>query len=108
MRKIIIHIDFDSFFASVEQQKNPLLRGKPIGVTATNGRSCIIAASREAKAAGIKSPSRTYDAQRICPSIVFTPAHFNDYWEISKKFLNICKDFSPFVEIFSIDEVFMD
>ncbi len=108
MRRIILHIDFDSFFASVEQQVNPLLRNRPIGVTATNGRTCIIAASREAKALGIKSPSRTFEAQHRCPSIIFVPAHFTLYWEISKKFINICKDFSPYVEIFSLDEVFMD
>lgn len=108
MQKTILHIDFDSFFASVEQQVNPLLRNRPIGVTATNGRTCIIAASREAKTLGIKSPSRTFEAQRRCPSIIFVPAHFTLYWEISKKFINICKDFSPFVEIFSLDEVFMD
>src|SRR5437870_3077152 len=95
MRRIILHIDFDSYFASVEQQDNPLFRGKPLGVTATNGRNCIIAASREAKKAGIKSPSRTYEAKRICPEIQFTAAHFVRYWEISKKFLSICKDYSP-------------
>jgi DNA polymerase IV len=108
VKKIILHIDFDSFFASAEQQLNPLYRNRPIGVTATNGRTCIIAASREAKALGIKSPSRTFDARRICPEIIFVPAHFTIYWEISKKFINICKDFSPYVEIFSLDEVFMD
>ncbi len=106
--KIILHIDFDSFFASVEQQKNSLLRGRPVGVTATNGRTCIIAASREAKALGIKSPSRTFDAKRICPSIVFVPADFVNYWNISKKFLKICNNYSPVVEVFSLDEVFMD
>jgi DNA polymerase IV len=108
MQRIILHIDFDSFFASAEQQDNPLYRTRPIGVTATNGRTCIIAASREAKALGVRSPSRTFDAQRICPPIIFVPAHFARYWEISKKFINICKDFSPYVEIFSLDEVFMD
>jgi DNA polymerase-4 len=108
MERIILHIDFDSFFASVAQQVNPLFRNRPIGVTATNGRNCIIAASREAKALGIKSPSRTYDALRICPSIVFVPADFNLYWEVSKKFIDICKDYTPYVEIFSLDEVFMD
>lgn len=108
MNRLILHIDFDSFFASVAQQVNPLLRNRPVGVTATNGRTAIIAASREAKAMGVKSPSRTFDAQRICPSIVFVPADFNLYWEISKKFIQICTDFSPYVEIFSLDEVFMD
>ena len=108
VQRIILHIDFDSFFASVEQQDNPLWRGRPIGVTARNGRTCIIAASREAKKLGIKSPSRTHDAKKICPAIIFVPAHFVRYLEISKLFLKICNDFSPTVEVFSLDEVFMD
>ena len=107
-QRIILHIDFDSFFASVEQQSNSLLRGKPIGVTAQNGRNCIIAASREAKKLGIKSPSRVTDAKKICPTFQAVPADFVKYWEVSKKFINIAKDFSPYVEVFSIDEVFMD
>ncbi len=108
MQRIILHIDFDSFFASVEQQDNLLLRNRPIGVTATNGRTCIIAASREAKRLGIKSPSRTTEAKQICPSIIFVPAHFVHYWEVSRKFVALCASFSPTVEVFSLDEVFMD
>ncbi len=108
MPKTILHIDFDSYFASCEQQFNPSLRGKPIGVTATNGRHCIIAASREAKKLGIKSPSATWEATNIVPSIIFVPGQFKKYWEITQKFINICKDYSPYVEIFSLDEVFMD
>jgi len=108
MQKIILHIDFDSFFASVEQQNNPALRDKPLGVTATNGRTCIIASSREAKRLGIKTGSRTYEALKICPKLSLVPANFVKYFEISKKFLKICQNFSPDVELFSIDEVFMD
>lgn len=108
MQRIILHIDFDSFFASVEQQYNVQLRGKPLGVTATNGRTCIIAASREAKKYGIKTGSRTFEAYKLCPSLVLISADFVKYWETSKKFVNICKDYSPYVEVFSIDEVFMD
>lgn len=108
MEKIILHIDFDSFFASCEQQDNPLLRNKPVGVTATNGRTCIIASSREAKRLGIKTGSRTYEAFQICPDLKFVSANFVKYFEISKKFLKICQNFSPLVELFSIDEVFMD
>ncbi len=107
-QKVILHIDFDSYFASCEQQFDPKLRGKPIGVTAQNGRTCIIAASREAKKLGVKSPSRTFDALQIVPEMIFVPAHFEKYWEITQKFLNICKDYSPFVELFSLDEVFID
>lgn len=108
MTKTIFHIDFDSFFASCEQQFNPALRGKPIGVTATNGRTCIIAASREAKKLGISSPSRLWEAQQLVPDLIPVPAHFDEYWEISKKFISIVKNYSPFVEVFSLDEVFMD
>lgn len=107
-KRLILHIDFDSFFASVEQQYNPQFRNKPIGVTATNGRSCIIAASREAKRFGVVGGSRSYDAFRLCPQIQLTGAHFSRYWEISKTFISICKDYSPLVEVFSLDELFMD
>lgn len=108
MDKTILHIDFDSFFASVEQQNNPLLRNKPLGVTAANGRTCIIASSREAKRLGIKTGARTYEALKICPNLNLVSANFVKYFEISKKFLKICQDFSPSVELFSIDEVFID
>ena len=108
MQKCILHIDFDSFFASVEQQDHPEFRGKPLGVTATNGRTCIIAASREAKKRGVKSPSSIYTAEVICPEIQFTKANFTRYWEVSKEFIKICKSFSPFIEVFSLDELFMD
>lgn len=108
MQRLILHIDFDSFFASVEQQYNPKLRGAAVGVTATNGRTCIIASSREAKRLGIGTGSRTFDAKRICPQIVFVPADFVKYWEISQKFIAICKDYTPYLEVFSIDELFMD
>ncbi len=106
--KVILHIDFDSFFASCEQQFDPALRGKPIGVTATNGRTCIIAASREAKKFGVKNVTRVWEAQKLCPQIFTVPAHFQKYWEITQIFLNICKDYSPYVELFSLDEVFID
>lgn len=107
-QRIIFHIDFDSFFASVEQQCNPRYRNKPLGVTATNGRTCIISSSREAKRLGITTGTRTSDALRICPSIQLVPADFLKYWEVSKTFITIGKDFSPFLEVFSLDEVFMD
>ena len=108
MDRKILHIDFDSFFASVEQQYHPEFRGKPLGVTATNGRTCIIASSREAKRLGIKTGDRTWEVLPKCPNLILVPADFNKYYEVSKKFLNIAKDFSPIVELFSIDEVFID
>lgn len=106
--RVILHIDFDSYFASCEQQFNPSLRGKPVGVVATNGRTCIIAASREAKKMGVKSPTRTWEVKNICPNLITVPGQFEKYWEITQKFLSICKDYTPYVELFSLDEVFMD
>ncbi len=106
--KIILHIDFDCFFASVEQQCNPHLRNKPIGVTAATSRSAIIAASREAKKYGVKGGSSSTLGLQQCPHLMLVPAHFVRYFEISKKFLTICKRYSPFIEVFSIDELFMD
>jgi len=106
--KTIIHIDFDSFFASCEQQLTPQYRGKPVGVTATNGRNCIIASSVEAKRLGIETAASAWQAKELYPELILTPARFEEYWEISKKFVDICKDFTPYLEVFSIDEVFMD
>lgn len=106
--RTILHLDFDSYFASVEQQYTPSLRHKPIAVTARNGRTCIIASSRQAKKYGVVTGMRTFEAQRICPDICFVSSDFAKYWEISQKFISICKDYSPLVEVFSIDELFMD
>lgn len=108
MLRQILHIDFDSFFASVEEQHNPKLQAKVFGVTAQNGRTCIIASSKEAKKLGIKTGCRSFEAEKIYPGIVLIPADFSKYWEVSKKFLTIASNYSPFVELFSIDEVFID
>ncbi|HEV2339879.1 MAG TPA: hypothetical protein VGT05_03895 [Patescibacteria group bacterium] len=106
--RTILHIDFDSFFASVEQQEHKEFRGKPLGVTAAHSRTCIIAASREAKTFGVITGSRAFEAYKKCPFLLLTPAHFTKYYEVSKKFLMICQRFSPYIEVFSIDELFMD
>lgn len=108
MNSTIFHADFDSFFASCEQHFNPNLRNKPIGVTAENGRTCIIAASREAKKFGVKTGTRTWEAEKMCPEITFVKADFDRYLHITKKFVDIATLYSPLVEVFSLDEVFMD
>lgn len=108
MVQTILHIDFDSFFASVEQQFDPSLRGKPVGVTAATSRTAIIAASREAKKMGVKGGSSWYEVKKFCPGLILIPAHFSKYLEMSKRFLSICRRYSPEIEVFSIDELFMD
>jgi DNA polymerase-4 len=108
MQNVILHLDMDCFFASVEQQCNPNLAGKPIGVIKGEGRTCIIAASREAKKIGIKTGISTYDAKKIFPRIVLVPADFDKYFSVTKRFIEICSRFSPDLEVFSIDELFLD
>lgn len=104
----ILHLDMDSFFASVEQQANPCLVGKPIGVVKALGRTCIIAASKEAKKFGIKTGTSVWEAKSLCPEIILVPADFDKYFAVTKKFIQICSRFSPDLEVFSIDELFLD
>ncbi len=109
MGRIILHLDMDSYFASVEQQANPTLRGKPIGVTGKpHERSIVVAASREAKPYGVKSGMPIWEARRLCPRLILVPGRAARYIAVTKRFLSILKRYSPLLEVFSIDEVFMD
>lgn len=108
MAKTILHLDMNSYFATVEQQLNPGLRGKPVGVIKALGRTCIIAASKEAKKYGVKTGTTTYEAKKLCSQIVFVPSNLNRYLEITKKIIRIAESFSPIVDVFSIDEMFLD
>ena len=107
--KNIMHLDMNSFFASVEQQANPLLRGKPIAVSGKEGsRSVIVASSREAKKFGVKTGMLGHDARKLCPEITFVEPDGDKYEHISRKFLEILKKFTDKMEVFSIDEAFLD
>lgn len=106
--RVILHADLNSFFATAEQQANPALRSKPVGVVKAKGRSCIIAASVEAKKYGVITGSRVYDAKKLCPEIVLVPADFSKYEYISHEFIKICSSYSPHCEVFSLDECFID
>lgn len=108
--KWIIHIDFNSFFATVEQQANPRLRGKPIGVTGGDRltRTVVGAASVEAKLRGVKTGMKIPDALKICPDLILVKGDSDKYLSITKKFLNILKSYSDKLEVFSIDEVFLE
>ena len=70
-----LYLDFDGFFASVEQQADKRLRGRPVGVVPFEGttRTVVIACSREAKAMGCKNIMKVEDAKRLCPDIVLVP-----------------------------------
>lgn len=106
----IFHIDFNSFFATVEQQANPRLRGKPIGVSGGDRltRTVIGAASVEAKLRGVKTGMRIPEALKLCPDLILVRGDSDKYLSVTKKFLNILKGYSDKLEIFSIDEVFLE
>lgn len=110
MMPIILHIDFNSYFATVEQQANPRLRGKPIGVTGGDRmqRTVLGAASVEAKRFGVKTGMQIWQALKLCPSLILVKGDSDKYMETTRRFLNILKDYSPYLEVFSIDECFME
>ncbi len=105
-----MHIDYNSYFATVEQQANPRLRGKPIGVTGGDRleRTVVGAASIEAKALGVKTGMPIFEAIRICPQLILVRGDSDKYLACTKRFINILKDYSPLLEIFSIDEAFIE
>lgn len=107
---MILHIDFNSYFASVEQQANPKLRGKPLGVTGGDRmkRTVIGAASVEAKKYGVKTGMQIWEAKKLCPNIILVPGDSDKYLSTTTCFLNILKDYSPYLEVFSIDEAFLE
>jgi len=103
---IMMHIDADGFFASVEHSLNPVLRGKPVVTGAERG--IIAAASYEAKALGIGRGMQLHEARALCPELVVLPSDYEAYSIYSKRIFNILRRFTPFVEEYSIDEAFAE
>jgi len=105
----VLHVDMDAFFASVEQQTYPFLRGKPIGVCGDpDGRTVVAAASYEAKRRGVKTAMTLPEARRLCPDIILVSGDPAKYVDTSVRILAIYARFTDLVEVFSIDEAFLD
>ena len=101
-----LHIDLNSFFASVEQQLHPEYRGKPTGVVPTMAdTTSLIAASYEAKALGIKTGTRVSEAKRICPDIILVNGNHSSYAEYSHKIVEAVDRVCPVAHTPSIDEM---
>jgi DNA polymerase-4 len=107
MRKII-HIDMDSFFASVEQRDFPEFRGKALVVGYRGPRSVVAAASYEARKFGVYSAMPMSIALRKCPQLVVVPHRFNVYKEVSDRIRSIFHEYTDLVEPLSLDEAFLD
>ncbi len=103
-----MHIDLNSCFATIEQQANPLLRGKPIAVAAyTTPRGCILAPSVEAKKYGVKVGMRVVDGKKLCPQLIILPSDPPKYRFINKAFLQLFNNFTPDITVKSIDEMLL-
>jgi DNA polymerase-4 len=107
-QRAIILVDMNAFFASVEQQVHPEWRGRALAVTNGKQGSCVITCSYEARAYGIKTGMRLYEARRLCPDLVQVPADPERYVKISRDIMQALQVVTPDIEIFSIDEAFLD
>jgi DNA polymerase-4 len=106
--KTILHVDMNAFFAAIEQQSNPALRGRPIAVTGSEKRSIILTASYEARAFGVKTGMTHFEAFERCPELTLIPANNRLYTYVSTQIMALLRDYTPLVEVFSVDEAFLD
>ncbi len=107
-KRVIIHLDMDAFYPSVEVLDNPDLRGKPVVVGGSRERGVVSSASYEARKYGLHSAQPMATAMRLCPHAVFLRGRMSRYREISGRVFEIFQRFTPLVEKLSIDEAFLD
>lgn len=108
-KPLIMHVDLNSCFASVEQQARPLLRGRPVAiVNRRTEHTAIVTASYEAKAKGVKVGMKIREAKLLCPDIVALESDPDKYKYVYRKLLSIMNDYSAKVDMKSIDEGVID
>ena len=106
--RVIAMVDMNAFFASIEQHDDPNLAGKPVAVTNGLVGTCVITCSYEARARGVHTGMRIKAARRLCPNLIQRPARPRRYAEISTCIMDALETITPDLEVFSVDEAFLD
>ncbi|MFO7731958.1 MAG: DNA polymerase IV [Spirochaetia bacterium] len=109
MERVIFHVDMDAFYAAVEQQDNPELRGTPVIIGARPGtRGVVSACSYEARTFGVRSAMPISEAYRRCPHGNFLPGRMSRYQEVSRGIMSMFEEFTPEIQQISVDEAFLN
>lgn len=106
-QKVIALVDCDSFFVSCEQKRNPELKNKPVCVL-SNPDGCVISRSKEAKQMGVRMGEPYFMAKKEHSKAIYPVADHEYYSKVSHQVMAVLKDFSPYVQIYSVDEAFVD
>ena len=106
--RAIILVDMNAFFASIEQLDHPEWRGRAIGITNGKQGTCVITCSYEARAFGVKTGMYLKEACRLCPELIQVASRPNRYVEVSTAIMKALRALTPDLEIFSVDEAFLD
>ncbi len=109
--RVIIHVDMDAFYASVEVRENPALEGKPVVVGADpreHRRGVVLTASYEARRFGVRSAMSCVEAARRCPEAVFVPPHFELYGRVSGEIMDTLRTFADRLQPSGIEEGYLD
>lgn len=108
MARLIAHLDLDAFYASVELQRRPELRGLPVVVSGNGPRAVVTTASYEARKFGVGSAMPTSRALRLCPEAILVPPDFEAYREVSGQVMALVRGTVDLVEVLGLDEAYLD
>ncbi len=106
--RVIALVDMNAFFASVEQVDHPQWRAKPLAITNGKIGTCIITSSYPARACGVKTGMHIREAKRLCPDLIHATSRPGRYAEVSGHIMKTLSEFTPDIEVYSVDEAFLD